>query len=121
MGNPAASAMGSLRVVAIVALCVGQAEAALFLGRARAAPKACIVYNDTDIDPHTPGLGNIAASNISTCCVACQSDAWRQRGCQYFTLSKGNCWFKATAAVQVVSPGKTSGSCLLYTSPSPRD
>ena len=84
-----------------------------------APQSSCQIFTDTDIDPHTPGLGNIVANNISTCCDACLSAKWAAKGCRYFTLSKGNCWFKATADVQVVAPGKTSGSIANAPSPVP--
>ena len=62
-----------------------------------------------DIDPHTPGLGHVAASSIDKCCELCSSPAWWTKGCRYYTLSKGQCWFKANNASVAKSPGKVSG------------
>ena len=37
------------------------------------------MMTDTDIDPHTPGMGSIAASTIDTCCTVCASRMLRVR------------------------------------------
>merc|ERR1719230_1860013 len=67
---------------------------------------------DTDIDPHTPGMGSVAASSIDTCCSVCSSPEWFSKGCRFYTLSKGRCWFKQTNSTVVHSPGKMSGQAL---------
>ena len=80
----------------------------------------CIeLFNDTDINPHTAGLGNIPADSASTCCTACASAEWAARGCQYFTLSLGQCWFKATADIKVSAAGKVSGRVKVAPTPAP--
>jgi sialate O-acetylesterase len=71
--------------------------------------QGCLLMNDTDINPHTPGLGNVAASSALECCTLCASTAWAAKGCAYFTYSKANCWFKSNADTKVPSQGKTSG------------
>jgi len=72
-------------------------------------PATCNVFQDIDIDPHTPGLGHVAANSIDDCCTLCSSPEWWSKGCRFYTLSKGNCWFKASNASIVKSPGKVSG------------
>ena len=74
---------------------------------------------DTDIDPHTPGMGSIAASNIDTCCSVCSSPEWWSKGCRFYTLSKGRCWFKQTNYSVVKSPGKLSGQATSQAPPPP--
>lgn len=74
-----------------------------------ASDLTCNVFQDVDINPHTPGLGHIGASNIAECCAACSSPEWWVRGCRFYTLSKGQCWFKATNGSVFKSPGKISG------------
>ena len=44
---------------------------------------------DTDINPHTPGIGHVAASTVQECCEICRSAAWWQKGCRFSTLSRG--------------------------------
>jgi hypothetical protein len=36
-----------------------------------ANPSSCTFFNDTDIDPHTAGLGDAAGKNASECCAQC--------------------------------------------------
>lgn len=67
---------------------------------------------DMDIDPHTPGMGSIAASTIDACCATCSSPGWWSKGCRFYTLSKGRCWFKQTNYSVVPSPGKISGQAI---------
>ena len=83
----------------------------LIFGAAYASdpPSTCEKFQDVDINPHTPGLGHVGASSISQCCELCSSPEWWTRGCRFYTLSKGNCWFKANNASVVKSPGKISG------------
>ena len=69
----------------------------------------CNVIKDIDINPHTAGLGHMPASSIDECCQACASQEWWERGCRFYTLSKGNCWFKADNGTMAPSPGKLSG------------
>ena len=76
-----------------------------------ATDPSCRVSQDTDINPHTAGLGNIGGNSIDQCCAACRSPEWWQKGCRFSTLSKGNCWFKANNASVVASPGKISVEC----------
>ena len=64
-------------------------------GAAAAGPSSCSTLSDVDIDPHTPGLGHVAASSIDKCCELCSSPAWWTKGCRFYTLSKGQCWFRA--------------------------
>ena len=42
----------------------------------------CRVQTDTDINPHTAGLGNIPGASIGQCCEACASALWWGRGCR---------------------------------------
>ena len=70
-------------------------------------------------DPHTPGLGHVAASSIDTCCTLCSSPEWWAKGCRFYTLSKGQCWLKANNASVVKSPGKISGHATAQVVPPP--
>ena len=79
----------------------------------------CRVQTDTDINPHTAGLGNIPGASIGQCCEACASAAWWGRGCRFSTLSKGRCWFKADNSTVVPSPGKISVEATSAAPPSP--
>lgn len=74
-----------------------------------AASATCKMFQDVDINPHTPGIGHAAASSIDDCCTLCSSPEWWGKGCRFYTLSKGQCWFKASNASVVKSPGKISG------------
>ena len=76
-------------------------------------------WTDTDINPHTPGMGSVAASDIDTCCSVCSSPEWWTKGCRFYTLSKGRCWFKQTNYSVVKSPGKVSGQALSQAPPPP--
>ena len=84
-----------------------------------AASPSCTIYNDTDINPHTAGLGSIPGAAIGTCCDACASAEWQAKGCRFFTLSIGQCWFKASADTKVPAPGKISGGVPLVPTPPP--
>ena len=81
-----------------------------------AVAQTCNTFQDTDIDPHTPGMGSVAASDIQTCCETCASAAWYNKGCRFYTLSKGRCWFKTNNGTVVHSPGVIGGHA---TSPAP--
>ena len=82
-------------------------------GWATGAPGYCQTpMTDVDIDPHTPGMGSVAASSIDSCCSVCSSPEWWSKGCRFYTLSKGRCWFKQTNYSVVKSPGKISGQAL---------
>jgi hypothetical protein len=74
---------------------------------------------DIDIDPHTPGMGSIAASTIDKCCTVCSSPEWWSKGCRFYTLSKGRCWFKQTNYSVVKSPGHVSGRAISQAPPPP--
>ena len=69
----------------------------------------CNTLPDIDINPHTPGLGSVPASSIGECCEACASVVWWEKGCRFYTLSKGRCWLKANNGTMAASPGKLSG------------
>ena len=84
---------------------------ALLVPFAAAADPACRVVANTDINPHTAGLGHIGGSSINECCAACRSPEWWGRGCRFSTLSKGSCWFKADNGTVVPSPDHTSVEC----------
>ncbi len=78
---------------------------------AAATDPACRVTHDTDINPHTAGLGHIGGSSIESCCAACRSPDWWSKGCRFATLSKGSCWFKADNATVISSPGIDAVEC----------
>ena len=44
---------------------------------------------------------------------------WWSKGCRFYTLSKGRCWFKQTNYSVVKSPGKISGQALAQAPPPP--
>lgn len=75
------------------------------------AADPCTVMKDTDINPHTAGLGHVGGSKIEECCAACRSPAWWQRGCRFATLSRGSCWLKADNATVAHAAGKLSVGC----------
>ena len=80
-------------------------------------PHTCDHYEDVDINPHTPGLGHAGANSIEECCELCSSPEWWTKGCRFYTLSKGNCWFKADNSSVVPAPGKTSGHATSQVTP----
>ena len=113
---PCATHMPPMRgaLVALGALLATHMEAS------SATPEgSCNVIQDVDIDPHTPGMGSLAASDISDCCKTCTSPGWYSKGCRFYTLSKGRCWFKTGNASVVKSPGKLSGHALAQAAPPP--
>ena len=73
---------------------------------------SCRVTSDVDINPHTAGLGSVAASSIRECCAVCRSSHWWKAGCRFSTLSRGRCWLKADNRTVARSPGKMSVECL---------
>jgi hypothetical protein len=81
---------------------------------------SCNLMNNTDINPHTAGLGDIPGANVSDCCAGCASPQWLAKGCRFFTLSRGRCWFKATADIKIQATGKMSGQVNATFSPSMR-
>ena len=83
------------------------------------APPACSVLHDVDVNPHTPGLGHVAAATIADCCAICRSQAWWARGCRFGTLSRGACWLKADNKTVVRAPGKMSVGCGSQAPPPP--
>ena len=72
-----------------------------------------------DIDPHTPGMGSIAAGTIDECCATCTSPEWWGKGCRFYTLSKGRCWFKQANSTVVKSPGVIAGHATAVAPPPP--
>jgi hypothetical protein len=72
------------------------------------SPPQCHVLEDTDINPHTAGLGHVAGTSIDQCCQVCRSPEWYEKGCRFSTFSRGSCWLKANNATVVHSPGKSS-------------
>ena len=79
----------------------------------------CSVIHDTDINPHTAGLGHAGGLSIADCCAACRSPVWWKRGCRFSTFSKGACWLKADNRTVAHSPGKTSVGCNSEAPPPP--
>jgi hypothetical protein len=73
------------------------------------ARNGCFLLNNTDINPHTAGLGNVPRSNAGECCTLCASPMWINQGCRFFVFSRGQCWFKTNADNKVPTPGKMSG------------
>ena len=71
----------------------------------------CNIIKDTDVNPHTAGLGSVGGSDIGRCCAICSSPEWWARGCRFSTLSRGRCWLKAGNATVARSLGKTSVEC----------
>jgi hypothetical protein len=49
----------------------------------------CYFYNDTDIDPHTAGIGDAPGKVPADCCTLCAGAVWKAKRCKYFTLSHG--------------------------------
>jgi len=92
---------------------------ALALAAVASAQDLCKTTADVDINPHTPGLGNVPGVNIGQCCEACSSAYWWAKGCRFYTLSKGECWLKANNATVVPSPGKVSGQATAAAPPPP--
>ncbi len=80
---------------------------------------SCNLLNNTDINPHVEGLGNIRGPNASYCCAQCMSPEWQAKGCMFFTYSKAKCWFKSNANIKVASPGKMSGQIVGFPPPPP--
>ena len=69
----------------------------------------CVVMPDTDINPHTSGLGSAPGTSAEECCALCSSAEWAAKGCQFWTLSRNTCWFKSAVHTKLSSPGKISG------------
>ena len=61
-----------------VALCAGAASAGA--SSAPPTPDQCAVLDGVDIDPHTPGMGSLAAGDIAACCATCSSPEWWGKG-----------------------------------------
>ena len=91
----------------------------LVAGEAPPPMGACTTMVDVDIDPHTPGMGSQAAGSIEECCATCSSPSWWAKGCRFYTLSRGRCWFKQTNSSVVKSPGKVSGQATSEAAPPP--
>ena len=83
------------------------------------APPPCTVLRDTDINPHTAGLGHTGGTSIEGCCAVCRSPEFWQRGCRFSTFSKGACWLKGNNRSVVSSPGKDSVMCTSEAPPPP--
>ena len=67
---------------------------------------------DTDINPHTSGLGSAPGTSAEQCCKLCSSAEWAAKGCQFWTLSRNTCWFKSSLHTKLSSPGKISGQVI---------
>lgn len=65
----------------------------------------CETTTGIDIDPHTAGLGWAPGAGIADCCAACSSAVWWNKGCRFYTFSKGRCWLKTNNATVVKSAG----------------
>jgi hypothetical protein len=54
-------------------------------------------------------LGNAPGKDGMDCCAQCSSPAWADKGCKFFTLSMGTCWFKKDDSGRRYIAGAVSG------------
>jgi lysophospholipase L1-like esterase len=85
---------------------------AVALPAAVAAPattcSAAAYLNNTDFHDGQ-GLGNGPGKDAADCCAQCSSAAWAAKGCKFFTLSMGTCWFKKDDSGRRYIAGAVSG------------
>ena len=55
------------------------------------------------------GLGSALGATPADCCAACSNPAWAAKGCKFFTLSQGVCWFKKDDSGRRYIAGAVSG------------
>ena len=65
--------------------------------------------NNTDFHDGQ-GLGSAAGKSPADCCAQCGAGNMAAKGCKFFTLSQGTCWFKKDDSGRRYIQGAVSGS-----------